>query len=312
MAQGFHKKRGLISGFQLLEADKEVPELFDCGKQLWEAGHFQIGKHRHDTRFEISFQQREKTFWQTSKKEAREFELAPGDFYLIGPEVCHWTARSTQAETGLIYANFDLPENFPESMEVENLWRKDLCVIGRHQWHLEPAMETLVGAALTEGPWGTEVLRTSLRLVVLLLTRYLAEETAESSSDELSLPPALSQVRWAVRQKPGERWNLSDLARVGRVSESQLVRIFRQHWQTTPHRFLVEERLRQARQDLTYTEYPVTRIAYDLGFSNSQHLSRLFKEHFGLTPREHRCQRDQLRHLVPPPDRPDPAAAARR
>ena len=63
----------------------------------------------------------------------------------------------------------------------------------------------------------------------------------------------------------------------------------------SPQAYLVKIRLEEAEKLLRINEYNCTEIAYKCGFSNSAQFSKLFKEHYSVTPREYRkgfCKKD--------------------
>ncbi len=78
--------------------------------------------------------------------------------------------------------------------------------------------------------------------------------------------------------------SLSDMAaRVG-VSESQLLRAFRQTTGETPHAYLVRLRLEAARDLLRRSRASLAAVAAEVGFADQSHMTRLFRRRYGLTP----------------------------
>ena len=71
-----------------------------------------------------------------------------------------------------------------------------------------------------------------------------------------------------------------------------LCRVFRREIGLTPHKYLTELRLRSAASMLhsDYSASSVTEIARLCGFRNPLYFSRLFKQKYGLAPREYAIQ----------------------
>src|SRR5579872_3019676 len=69
----------------------------------------------------------------------------------------------------------------------------------------------------------------------------------------------------------------------------------------TPSRYYLKLRLQAARNHLFYGDMPVQEIAQACGFSSPSVLSRAFKTHFGVSPREFRRQfsQDRLERFRP-------------
>lgn len=72
------------------------------------------------------------------------------------------------------------------------------------------------------------------------------------------------------------------------ISEVYFRRLFTSHLGTSPKQYIIELRIRQAKEMLTEGTASVSTVAERCGFSNPYHFARLFKEHEGLTPSEYR------------------------
>ncbi|MFC4345804.1 helix-turn-helix domain-containing protein [Cupriavidus numazuensis] len=77
---------------------------------------------------------------------------------------------------------------------------------------------------------------------------------------------------------------LVDLADVAGLSVRHFLRAFGESKGASPHRYILDMRLREARQMLTSTQESITNIALACGFSQSQHFSTIFKKMQGVTP----------------------------
>ena len=75
----------------------------------------------------------------------------------------------------------------------------------------------------------------------------------------------------------------SVLGRLG-LSYRQLSRHFRQHQGLSPKQYQLDCRLAEARRLLTGTTQPITTIAFELGFSSSQHFANAFRQRCGRSP----------------------------
>jgi AraC family transcriptional regulator, arabinose operon regulatory protein len=82
------------------------------------------------------------------------------------------------------------------------------------------------------------------------------------------------------------------LARKAGLSVTSLNRAFRQHFDTSPARYVTEMRVREAAKLLLQTDASIDAIAEQTGFPNRAHLSRVFKQVTGAAPagfrRQHR------------------------
>lgn len=86
---------------------------------------------------------------------------------------------------------------------------------------------------------------------------------------------------------------LNELAGLIHSSRSNLARYFRKHRGCSPHARYREIRLESARKLLLNTASPITEIAFQHGFSSSQHFSSSFKERYGISPARYRKETDR-------------------
>ena len=103
------------------------------------------------------------------------------------------------------------------------------------------------------------------------------------------LPPrALRRVRDYVLEHLADNISVEALAAIVGLSRFHFARAFKQSEGVTPHRFLLQCRVRRAQELLAGTELPLAQIALAAGFSDQSHCSRRFRELVGLTPSKYR------------------------
>ena len=90
-----------------------------------------------------------------------------------------------------------------------------------------------------------------------------------------------------------EEFGIPELCRSMGMSRSQLYRKFKALTDTTVHHFIHNLRLGKARELLLSTDLNVTEIAFETGFKNHSHFSRIFMKKFGVSPSQLR----QEQHL---------------
>lgn len=77
-------------------------------------------------------------------------------------------------------------------------------------------------------------------------------------------------------------------AKMTNRSISSFKRDFQTLFQTTPGRWLMDKKLAHAKKLLMQSTDTIASIAFNSGFENSAHFSRLFRQKTGLTPMEYR------------------------
>ena len=81
-----------------------------------------------------------------------------------------------------------------------------------------------------------------------------------------------------------EEWPVSRLAEVSCVSEAHFARSFKEAFGLPPHRYVLQRRLRRARELLQHSALPLGEIALACGFASASHFSNRFRQTFGAAP----------------------------
>jgi AraC-like DNA-binding protein len=77
---------------------------------------------------------------------------------------------------------------------------------------------------------------------------------------------------------------LSEFAKLANLSLASFKREFKKVFQTTPGKWLMEKRLHYAYRLLNTTSKTINDIAFESGFENTTHFSRVFKARFQISP----------------------------
>jgi AraC-like DNA-binding protein len=107
---------------------------------------------------------------------------------------------------------------------------------------------------------------------------------------ERPLPRPVEAARRFVHENLAKPVDLADIASAASVTESHLIRLFRQHLMITPARYLWQVRTHRGVELLYGTGLSISEIAYQCGFATPFHFSRLVKQHLGQSPRQLRQQ----------------------
>ena len=82
--------------------------------------------------------------------------------------------------------------------------------------------------------------------------------------------------------------NLSEFARIAGRSLASFKRDFFEYYRCTPGKWLTEKRLEHAEMLLNSSKQSVSEVAFNSGFENVSHFSRIFKEKYGSSPLQFR------------------------
>ena len=78
--------------------------------------------------------------------------------------------------------------------------------------------------------------------------------------------------------------SLDDYARLCNRSKSSFKRDFKNHYNCSPGKWILDRRLTKAAKLIEVNTENISQIAYDCGFESPAHFSRTFKSKYGVTP----------------------------
>jgi AraC family transcriptional regulator len=78
---------------------------------------------------------------------------------------------------------------------------------------------------------------------------------------------------------------VSGIAQAVGLSPDHFTRLFKESTGQSPHRYVVEARVRKAKELLTTGKFTISEAAFHVGFADQSHLTRHFKRVFGLPPK---------------------------
>ena len=78
--------------------------------------------------------------------------------------------------------------------------------------------------------------------------------------------------------------SLEEFARLSNRSLSAFKAEFKEIYSCSPGRWLTQKRLEHAKKLLINSDKAITDLAFECGFENASHFSRVFREKFGVTP----------------------------
>lgn len=113
----------------------------------------------------------------------------------------------------------------------------------------------------------------------VLLHRYANGRSIEEASDA----PGLNLAREYLSDNVGNNVSLDELAQVAGLSRTALIQNFCRRYGLTPHAWHMRARAERAKRLLLDGRRPAE-VAFQLGYSDQPHLTRLIKRYYGVTP----------------------------
>ncbi|MBD2466005.1 helix-turn-helix transcriptional regulator [Oscillatoria sp. FACHB-1407] len=145
---------------------------------------------------------------------------------------------------------------------------------------------TALKSALTSEQPSTHLYIDSLStaLAAHLIMHYSTTKLKISMIDNGLPKQTLEKVIDYIYTHLGQEVTLSQLANLTGMSQYYFCRLFKQSTGLSPHQYLIQKRVEQAKQLLIERKSPIADIALQCGFTNQSHLNRHFKRIVGVTP----------------------------
>lgn len=101
-------------------------------------------------------------------------------------------------------------------------------------------------------------------------------------------PWQIAAVERCIEDRMAGRLRVEDIAEAARLSPRHFSRAFKKSTDSSPHVFVTAKRIERACRLLKDTRESLADIADACGLADQAHLTRLFRQHFGETPRQWR------------------------
>lgn len=116
---------------------------------------------------------------------------------------------------------------------------------------------------------------------------YDEQQSQNASVKEQKLLLLKSMISY-IKDNYQEKITLDDIAKVGCLSKSGCLSLFKRYIKESPINYLISYRLQVGAELLTTTNSSVTEIAYQVGFSSTSYFSAYFHKQYDCSPQEYR------------------------
>lgn len=228
------------------------------------------------------------------------FSMRAGDFYLIPPGVYY--ATQTSPESLCIY--MDLRQSFV-AVEYKNIFHEDPLITSfithtfaseHHMTYLaihtgeNETVRTLVLTIFTEyinqDKYSRNTMKNFLSLLFALILRS-DKTTLDASVKTTRLDQQYQQIISYLKQNYPTA-DLSSLSDQIHFSKQYICKIVKKKTGDTFNALLMKIRLEMVEQYLLESDLVLEDIAYLCGFTAPSHLSKVFKNHYGVSPSVYR------------------------
>ena len=188
-----------------------------------------------------------------------------------------------------------IQEAFADALSI----RQPECLVSRNVFELDRTRLSCAGGTASLDMTITWLGRRHGHQLLGQLTQWFGLERLRTTEDRQPvqhpgsgrMSPKLADALALMQANIGEPLSTNDIAALVGLSRRQLERLFRQHMDTLPSRWYLEQRLARAQVLLRQSSQSILQIGLSCGFNSGAHFSNAYRGYFGRTPREERTGR---------------------
>ena len=110
----------------------------------------------------------------------------------------------------------------------------------------------------------------------------------KSSDDSVFSEYVTEQLKLHIDRSFSKQITTDELSKIGGVTRYHFVRKFKNTFGTTPHQYVVDQRIDEAKRLLSQTDWTIGQVAEAVGYQHQAHFSTAFKSRVGMNPRRYR------------------------
>ncbi|MBE9066694.1 helix-turn-helix transcriptional regulator [Leptolyngbya cf. ectocarpi LEGE 11479] len=202
---------------------------------------------------------------------------------VIPASLHHWTTWDQEVEFSVIAICPTLLNQTAQQCQIELI--PQVSINDPVIQQLALALKTEIQTGCLSGRLYGESLGTAL--AARLVQNYALSKLLPSLERKANgLPQSqLARVIDYMKANLSQDLSILDLATLTNMSESHFSRSFKQSVGIAPYQYLMQQRVERAKQLLKQQSIAISTIALDCGFANQTHLTKVFRQMTGMTPK---------------------------
>lgn len=227
---------------------------------------------------------------QKSDDRLHESIFQRGDSLLVpaGQPSCWRCAGGETLQTELhIHLQPKLIAQIAETVETDAKRLNLVNRFGQQDLQLQHIAMLLLAELRSEGIMGQLYVESLSQALVIHLLRHYAEVSPIITTENRSLTHTqLQQAIDYIHTHLDRDLSLAELSSVINISPTYFASLFKQGIGTSPHQYVIQQRVERAKVMLKKTDLAIADIALQVGFSSQSHLTQQFKRLTGMTPKQ--------------------------
>ncbi|HEY9658108.1 MAG TPA: AraC family transcriptional regulator, partial [Allocoleopsis sp.] len=182
------------------------------------------------------------------------------------------------------------PALIEQAVEVSEIDQQQFTLIncfGQQDLQLYQIAMLLLDEIKSEGMMGQLYVESLIQLLAIHLLRHYSTITQTITSENRNLTHLqLQQAIDYIHTHLDRDLSLVEIAEVINISPTYFASLFKRAIGTSPHQYVIQQRVERAKEMLSKTDLAIADIALQVGFSSQSHLTQQFKRITGMTPKQ--------------------------
>ena len=215
-----------------------------------------------------------------------KYEICKGDIVIVPPFVLHNYTIFADKDFCHDCLCFDLSLIYDENFKIDmEKGRLSVPYIFKNEKCFNFAKSAYEFNHLQNNGWEMQVIGN-----IQLFFGTLLQENFIKKSEKNSNKNFCRQVLEIISIDYSDGITSSDVAEELHMNNSYFCRLFKKHFGCTFQNYLCLYRLEKAKLYLKNSELSVSQIAFNTGFNSFSYFSKVFKENYGITPKEYKIE----------------------
>jgi len=135
-----------------------------------------------------------------------------------------------------------------------------------------------------------EIISNAISTILSIIVRNISEKYNSTQREIPVSHSKIDQILGHIRQNAYDngRTKISFLANKFNMSQSSISTYFKRKTGESIHQYVTKYKMKLVEYRLQHTEFTIAEIAYQLGYTDESHLTKTFKKHFSMSPKQYR------------------------
>ena len=206
------------------------------------------------------------------------YDLKPGTIFSYGPGI---SQRITSVpENPMVKYFIDFTGSAVKQMLKKHIAPLGTAICVNRPDEIARIFDELIRHGLTDSPYKSKICATLMDYLIYRIAEMAAGDEANPGKAFLTY----QECRRHIKDRFIDLHSLHEIAGACAIDSAYLCRLFKRFDTQSPYQYLLNLKMVHAADRFQKSGAPVKEIAFELGFDDPFHFTRVFKKIFGISP----------------------------